>query len=51
MGTNGGKGDAPRPLSVDHQTFSDNWDLVFKKPVVPVPENPVMVEPTDDLCD
>jgi hypothetical protein len=24
-----GKGDSPRPLSVDHETFANNWDRVF----------------------
>jgi Zn finger protein HypA/HybF involved in hydrogenase expression len=28
---NGGKGSAPRPFSVDHNTFSNNWDAVFGK--------------------
>jgi hypothetical protein len=27
----GGKGDKPRPLSVDQKTFDDNWDKIFKK--------------------
>ena len=27
----GGKGSSPRPLSVDRQTFDDNWDLIFNK--------------------
>lgn len=26
-----GKGSAPRPFSVDHKTFSDNWDRIFNK--------------------
>lgn len=26
-----GKGDAPRPLSVDSETFSNNWNKIFKK--------------------
>jgi hypothetical protein len=26
-----GKGDAPRPLSVDADTFANNWDRIFKK--------------------
>jgi len=26
-----GKGSAPRPYSVDHKKFSDNWDQIFKK--------------------
>jgi hypothetical protein len=28
----GGKGDAPRPKSVDEKTFSDNWARIFPKP-------------------
>ncbi len=27
----GGKGDKPRPYSVDRDTFSNNWDAIFKK--------------------
>ena len=27
----GGKGDKPRPYSVDRETFSNNWDAIFKK--------------------
>jgi hypothetical protein len=26
-----GKGDTPRPLSVDTETFSSNWDRIFGK--------------------
>lgn len=26
-----GKGSAPRPYSIDHNTFSSNWDAIFKK--------------------
>ena len=26
-----GKGDTPRPLSVDTQTYHDNWDRIFGK--------------------
>lgn len=29
--SDGGKGSRPRPLSVDAQTFSNNWDSIFKK--------------------
>ncbi len=25
-----GKGSKPRPLSVNHQTFADNWDKIFQ---------------------
>ena len=28
-----GKGDKPRPISVDKKTFDSNWDKVFKKNV------------------
>lgn len=50
--SDGGKGDSPRPLSVSHQTFSDNWDLIFKKPVVTSTDNPVLLEDKDenDIC-
>ncbi len=27
-----GKGDNPRPMDVDRQTFENNWDAIFKKP-------------------
>ena len=30
--SDGGKGSSPRPFSVDHKTFSDNWDAIFRKP-------------------
>lgn len=26
-----GKGDKPRPFSVDRDTYEDNWDRIFKK--------------------
>lgn len=26
-----GKGDTPRPLSVDVETFANNWDRIFNK--------------------
>ena len=29
--SHGGKGDTPRPLSVDQKTFENNWDLIFNK--------------------
>jgi hypothetical protein len=29
--SDGGKGDKPRPLSVDRKTFDSNWDRIFKK--------------------
>ena len=27
----GGKGDSPRPFSVDSQKFSENWERIFGK--------------------
>ena len=27
----GGKGSSPRPFSVDHKTFDNNWDRVFNR--------------------
>jgi hypothetical protein len=29
--SDGGKGSAPRPLSVDQETFGSNWDRIFSK--------------------
>ena len=29
--SDGGKGSAPRPYSVDQKTFSNNWDAIFGK--------------------
>ena len=29
--SDGGKGSTPRPLSVDAETFANNWDAVFSK--------------------
>lgn len=29
--SDGGKGSAPRPFSVDQNTFANNWDLIFGK--------------------
>lgn len=31
MSSDGGKGSAPRPFSVDQKTFEDNWDRIFKR--------------------
>lgn len=28
--SDGGKGSSPRPFSVDHKTFENNWDRIFK---------------------
>ena len=27
--SDGGKGDKPRPYSVDRKTFENNWDAIF----------------------
>jgi hypothetical protein len=35
--SNNGKGDTPRPFSVDQETFSNNWDRIFKKSQDPDP--------------
>jgi len=29
--SDGGKGSSPRPLSVDLETFDNNWNMIFKK--------------------
>lgn len=29
--SDGGKGSAPRPYSVDQKTFGNNWDRIFGK--------------------
>lgn len=29
--SHGGKGDSPRPYSVDQKTFANNWDATFGK--------------------
>ena len=29
--SDGGKGSAPRPYSVDRKTFEENWDKIFGK--------------------
>lgn len=29
--SDGGKGSAPRPFSVDSETFANNWDSIFGK--------------------
>jgi hypothetical protein len=40
MNSDGGKGSAPRPYSVEQNTFADNWERTFgkKKPEsIPMP--------------
>lgn len=33
--SDGGKGSTPRPFSVDHKTYSNNWDAIFGKKTEP----------------
>jgi hypothetical protein len=30
--SHGGKGDKPRPYSVDKETFDNRWNAIFKQP-------------------
>lgn len=30
--SDGGKGSSPRPFSVSHKTFGNNYDNIFRKP-------------------
>lgn len=46
--SDGGKGSAPRPLSVDSGTFQDNWERTFgwrKRQIAD--ELPITMEPDD----
>jgi len=44
--SDGGKGSAPRPLSVDTNTFADNWAATFGSK-----ELPITMEPDEDEDD
>jgi DnaJ-class molecular chaperone len=47
--SDGGKGSAPRPLSVDSGTFQDNWERTFgwrKRQIAD--ELPITMEPDED---
>jgi len=35
---NAGKGDTPRPYTVDKDTFNKNWDAIFRKKEVTAEE-------------
>jgi hypothetical protein len=40
-----GKGDTPRPMEVDREVFSNNWDAIFnKKPPEPPKDEPTVPE-------
>ena len=43
--SDGGKGSAPRPFSVDQQTFEDNWNRIFNK----VPSGGMPTETSEEL--
>ena len=50
--SDGGKGSAPRPLSVDNNTFTDNWERTFgwrKRQIAD--ELPITMEPDEDEDD
>jgi hypothetical protein len=48
--SDGGKGSAPRPLSVDTKTFADNWAATFGRKELPITMEPddTDIEPEDD---
>jgi hypothetical protein len=39
--SHGGKGDSPRPFSVDQQTYANNWELTFGKKKKTVDDNDI----------
>lgn len=47
--SDGGKGSAPRPLSVDNNTFADNWAATFGKKELPITMEPDE-EDEDEIC-
>ena len=49
--SDGGKGSAPRPLSVDSDTFADNWAATFGKKELPITMEPDDTDiDEDDIC-
>jgi hypothetical protein len=51
--SDGGKGSAPRPYSVDKETFDSNWDRIFKPKMdhysdLPSPESYQDILSTED---
>jgi hypothetical protein len=47
--SHGGKGDTPRPYSVDQETFKSNWDLIFNKgKKFPVDEKEILKNQEDN---
>jgi len=52
--SNDGKGSAPRPKSVDANTFASNWELVFgrkEKPGVHLLPSPLAIPEFDMISD
>lgn len=51
--SDGGKGSAPRPFSVDKDTFADNWERTFGKKELPIIMEPdeTDIEDEDDALD
>lgn len=47
--SDGGKGSAPRPLSVNRDTFADNWARTFGKKELPITMEPDE-DDEDDAC-
>jgi len=47
--SDGGKGDAPRPLSVTIEKFDNNWEAIFgRKTKMPQPEMKE-IKPNDNI--
>lgn len=51
--TEGRKGDRKRPLVIDEEAFTSNWDKIFNQGKVKVPENTTVTPyiKTNDDCD
>lgn len=47
--SDGGKGSAPRPYSVDQKTFDNNWDRIFGKRPVPNTMQPNAAPKNDEI--
>ena len=44
-----GKGSAPRPFSVDNETFNKNFDAIFRNKNSPIPQCPVAETGADQV--